>query len=98
MLSYLKQAGRREPHKALDYWNDLNNKPNVISPVPFNNVAKACLAAQASSALSERLFSDLGKIENNNCQSLLSGSLEMTELVRAFVASELGTSHIIGNS
>ena len=65
MLCEIKENGRREPDRALQYWKDLNTNPGIVSPVPFNMVAKACLAAQASSASAERLLSDLGKIENN---------------------------------
>lgn len=92
MLTSLQKNGRREPNMALQYWKDLNENPGIVSPVPFNMVAKACFAAQASSASAERLFSDLGKIENNQCQSLLSSTLEMTELLRVFVQNEVSGS------
>lgn len=89
MLSELEKNGRKHPSYALRFWAQKNASPSLISPVPFNGVAKACLASQASSASAERLFSDLGKIENNQSQSLMSSSLEMTEIIRVFVANEL---------
>ena len=71
MLNTLKVSGRREPNAALEYWRDPNRPPGVIIPVPFNMVARACLDAQASSASVERLFSALGKLENNQAQLLI---------------------------
>ena len=50
MLCEIKEHGRREPNIAHNYWNDLNTNPGIVSPVPFKMVAKACLAAQTSSA------------------------------------------------
>ena len=55
-------------------------------------LAKAVLSAQASSAPSERLFSDLGRKEGRQSQSMLSSTLEMSEIIRAFVRSELSKS------
>ena len=57
----------------------------MISPVPFNHVAKTVLAAQASSASSERMFSDLGKKGGNRCKSLVSETWEMAEVIRVFL-------------
>ena len=71
MTNTLRVSGRRERNAALEYWIDLNRPPGVISPVPFNMVARAFLAAQASSASVERLLSALRKLENNQAQPLL---------------------------
>lgn len=54
-------------------------------------VSKAYFTSQASSALAERLFSDLGKMGNNHAHSTLCDSLEMTELIRIYLKNELGT-------
>ena len=89
MLKYLAQKGRQEPSKTLQYWKEQNEKAAMISPVPFNTLARACLASQASSAAAERLFSDLGRMENRQSQSSLTSTLEMNELIRIFISNEL---------
>ena len=60
----------------------------MISPVPFNHVAKAFLATQASSASAERLFSDLGKKRHMRCHCLVSGTSEMAQIIRVSVDGE----------
>lgn len=52
-------------------------------------VARAFFAAQASSAAAERLFSDLRRREGSKCQSSLTSTTEMCELIRVNVQSEL---------
>lgn len=88
MLRKLQHSGRKEPRAALSFWKEQNDNPGMISPKPFNLVAKACLSSQASSAAAERLFSDLGKFEGNQAQEQLTSTLEMRELIRMFVLSE----------
>lgn len=91
MMCYNKSKGRQEPCEALKYWKELNeSNVSMISPRPFNMVARSCLSSQASSAPAERLFSYLGKMENNQAQSMLCRTLQMTELIRIFVHHELG--------
>ena len=84
MLKTLAKKGRRSPDFALRYWKDLNNSNSLISPLPFNRIAKAAMSSQASSASAERLFSDLGRMEGDQRQSLLSGTMEMAAVVRHF--------------
>lgn len=54
----------------------------MIILVPFHMIARACLPVMDSSASTEKLFSDLGKIGNNQCQSLFPGILYQSELIR----------------
>lgn len=89
MRSWLEKHGRCAANAALEYWKRVNTTTQMISPVPFNLVAQAALSSQASSAAAERVFSDLGRIEGSQRQSLLSGTLEMTEVIRGFVTNEL---------
>lgn len=89
MRSTLKKVGRKHPSEALTFWRKMNTGQPMISPRPFNNVAKAFLASQASSAASERLFSDLGQLEGSQSQSQLSSTLEMRELIRMYVLNEI---------
>lgn len=89
MIQKLQECGRRPIDAALNFWRDVNQSGSVISPVPFNQLARAALSSQASSASAERLFSDLGRKEGNQCQSILSGTLEMTALIRTYVANEI---------
>ena len=65
MLNTLRGTGRREPNAAIEHWRYINRTPGLISPVSFNMVARACLAAQTSSASAGKLFSDLRELENN---------------------------------
>ena len=58
-----------------------------VSPGPFNKVATAFFSSQASSAIAERLFSDLELLQGQQRQSLLISSLEMNETIRKFVES-----------
>ncbi|KAI0558477.1 Ribonuclease H-like protein [Gracilaria domingensis] len=89
MYSELQSCGRREPTMALKFWELANERTGIVSPVPFNRVARAAHSAQASSASAERLFSDLGRLEGHQRQSLLTSTLEMTEIIKAFVMGEI---------
>lgn len=65
MLGNRRSKRLREPSEALLYWEDLNERTDLmVSPRPFNMVARACLSSHASSAPAERLFSDLWKKKN----------------------------------
>ena len=66
--------------------------------MPFNQLARVALSSQSSSSYAERLFSDLGRQEGNQCQSLLSGTLEVTALTRTYVSNEMGALVIPQNS
>lgn len=46
--SSLCNHGRQGPSTAPKFWQDTNTNSTIISPVPFNNVANACLSSQAS--------------------------------------------------
>ena len=89
MRAVLKRKGRREPSVALLYLKDCNNNQSLASPRIFNTIARAALSSQGSSASAERLFSDLGRLEGRQRQTMLSGTLEMTETIRVFVQSRL---------
>lgn len=89
MREVLEEKCRRDPSAALLFWEQANQTSTMISPVPFNTIARAALSSQASSAPAERLFSDLGRREGNQSQSLLSSTLEMSEMIRVFVCNEL---------
>ncbi|KAI0563687.1 hypothetical protein FGB62_35g07 [Gracilaria domingensis] len=93
----LKVRGRNEPNEALTYWQNSNTSPGLVSPFPFNNVARAFLASQASFAAAERLFSNLGRREGTQCQSLLSRTLEMFEVIRGYVENELQSAADVQN-
>ncbi|KAI0565579.1 hypothetical protein FGB62_17g01 [Gracilaria domingensis] len=81
----LKNKGQKEPNEALMYWKRANASLGLVSPVPFNTVVRAFLGSQASSAAAERLFSSLGRAEGTQCQSLLSGTMEMCQVIREYV-------------
>lgn len=89
MKSELRNSGRRFPNYALHYWKKCNQDASAMGPVAFNKIAKAALSSQASSASAERLFSDLGRLEGRERQSLLSSSLEMTATIRNYVNMRL---------
>lgn len=65
MLQDLEKNGRRESSYAAEYWRNANLTGSMISPVPFNRLARVALSSQASSASAERLFSDLGRPEGS---------------------------------
>lgn len=85
----LRKSGRKGPNNALQYWKNCNKDASAMGPVAFNKIAKAALSSQASSASVERLFSDLGRLDGRERQSLLSSSLEMTETTRNYVNMSL---------
>ena len=91
MKAELRKSGRRGPEYALLYWKNCNNDASSMGPVAFNKIAKAALSSQASSASAERLFSDLGRLEGRERQSILSSSLEMTETIRNYVNMSIKT-------
>lgn len=84
MRNALEKSGRRDPRFALEYWRSCNSTVSPISPVPCNKVARTSLLSQASSDSAERLFSDLGRLEGRQRQSILSSTLEMTETIRVY--------------
>ena len=89
MRKTLHERGRRSPAEALNYWRQQNEESVMISPMPFNLLARSCLSCQASSCLSERVFSDLGRLEGSQSQSLLTSTLEMKELIKSFTCAQL---------
>ena len=89
MRRELQSTSRKEPETTLDYWRKCNSEVSAVSPLPFNKVIRAALSSQASSASAERLFSDLGRTEGRQRQTSLTSTLEMTELVRNYVNTEL---------
>lgn len=70
---------------AVSYLTDLYNGIKANSLIPFNPVARAAFPWQVSSAASERLFNNLGRLECSKRQSILCHVLEMTEVARQFV-------------
>lgn len=50
---------------------------------------RAALSSHDSSASVERLISDVGIVEGNQSQSLLSGTLQMIEIIHNYVINEL---------
>ena len=95
MRKDLRSTGRREVGYALQYWKNSNSGTSMLSPVPFNKVAKASFSSQASSASAERLFSDLGRQEGRSGQSNLSFSLEMNTTIRAYVRAHIRDSNAV---
>lgn len=89
MRAELKKRGRKSPEYALKFWKGMNETVTYTSPLAFNTVARAFLSTQASSASAERLFSDLGRTEGRERQSLMSSTLEMTEMIRVFVNMDI---------
>lgn len=73
----------------MDYWKDANERIDLINPKPFNCISRAEISAQASSASAEHLLSGVGGNEGFQRQSLLSGTLEMTEVIRGCVVSDI---------
>lgn len=65
MLQCLKNSGRTNLDYNLQYSKIINNDVGLESPVQFNQVSKAVLSAQASSACLERLFRGLGRMKGN---------------------------------
>ena len=60
MRGMLSNNSIRDPSPAVMYWKDANDTRTIISPVPFNTVARAALPSQASSA-QRKNFSRLGR-------------------------------------
>lgn len=83
MVTYVMYTRRKELGEAGKFWRDIKASTMCIAGTrPFCMVGRDCVASQASSAPAERLFSDLGKLDNNQVQSTLSYTLEITELIR----------------
>lgn len=61
---------------------------------PFRNVARALLAMQASSAASERLFSQASNAEANKRHNLALHNLEMLLVIRKWVWSRLSAEEL----
>ena len=94
MLKELEEKGRREHTECLRFWKKTNVMTSIVNPVPFNKLARAVLSAQTSSTSAERSFSDLGRIEGRQSQSILTGTLEMREVVQSYVRNELEYCHL----
>lgn len=90
MRERLHYVGRKKPNAVLSYWKDGNRRVQAVSLVPFNTVANAVLSAQASSASTYHRFSNLDRLEGRQCHSLMSNTLEMKVMIRAYVLNELG--------
>lgn len=85
MKTKLQENGRRDPEMALEYWRKMKNGVAHVSPAPFNKLARALFASQASSPTEERIFSDLSRLDGYWRQSVLSNTMEMMNIIRAFV-------------
>lgn len=88
-LSWFEKNGRQETIAALQYWKRMITTKQMLSPVPYNLVAEAELSSQSSSAAAERVFIDISLIQGLKRQSVISGTLEMTEIIRGFSRSKL---------
>lgn len=64
---------------------------SFVSPRPFNNILRAALPSQVSSARAERLFSDFEGLEGRQRQSKVISTLEMQETIRVFVHMHLSS-------
>lgn len=93
MYSTLQEHWRKTLSFALVFWKYANERTKLISPKPFNQIAKAAISAQASSDSAESLFNDLGGNKGSERQSLLSGMLDMTQVIRAYVISDIEAFH-----
>lgn len=89
---FLNESERNKLSYGLQYWNIRSEEQVVVSPVSFDRVANAVFSSQVSSASAERLFSDLGRIEGRERQSLLRSSLEMINAIFIFVVGQLRAS------
>ena len=81
----LKKEGRHGPRESLEFWKRNNAVVTYASPLAFNELARSALSSQASPASAERLFSDLGRTVGRFCQSMLSSTVEMKAIIRAYV-------------
>lgn len=91
MVSKLEKEGRRNSSHALTFWRTSNDTNVFISPRPFYLISRAFLCAQASSASTEHLFSDLGRLEGRQRQSLLTSSMEVREIIIIFVLDDINS-------
>lgn len=98
MRSSLRNHGRKELSTALKFWQDANTNITVISLVPFNDVAKACLSFPDSSASVERLCSNIRRQEGAHQQSTFSSTLQMRATVISFMKNELRSNKLPQNS
>ena len=96
MMEELEKNRIRNADAAFQFWKDANCTQGMASLRPFNQVARAVLSSQASSALAERLFSELGRAQASQRQSLLAGSLEISPIIHSFILNELdyGVRHL----
>lgn len=85
MVDQINENQIRYPDYALTFWKHVKENVGLVSPLPFNGIAKAALSSQASSACAERVLGDLGRFEGNQRQSQLTSALEMNEIIRHFV-------------
>lgn len=74
-----EKSERKKSSYGLQYWNTCKEEKAVVRFVQFNWVAKALFSLQASSAKAERLFINLGRIEERVRQSFFDSSSETTK-------------------
>lgn len=89
MREELKRNKRREPCNALKYWKGINDEIQLIGSKSFNKNCRGALSSQTSSAIAERLFSDLGVMERRQRQYMLDCTLEMSETIRVYIQTHL---------
>ena len=63
MRKELRSNRRREPSALLQFWKNANSNRSALSPITSNKIEKAGFSSQASSAVTERLLSDLERHE-----------------------------------
>lgn len=84
MKSDLEKIRRREPRSALEYWRTWKTNISLISTIPIKKVTRASLSSRASYASAKRHFRELVLLEGRQRQSILSSTLETTEMVRVY--------------
>lgn len=75
---------RQEPRNKLSYWNHFNDIHSTLLPLSFTSVDCACLSSQSPSPSPEIIFSDLIRMEDRQCQSLLRSYMQVTGVIRLF--------------
>lgn len=87
-LSILESTGRKTLYGAYKFWKELGTTQEVESSIPFNMVDRACHASQPSFASTKLRLRHFENSYDNEAQSLLSVTREMSELIHVLVHDE----------